>query len=78
VVSLVAAAWCIECGCPPDVALTIERRGVLAHYGACWDHVSIVCSRARTDVEQIDAQDVQRLLDDQLDDQLPLSLWVPE
>ena len=41
------AVWCVMCGAVPDVALTIERGGVLAHYGACWDHVSAVAARAR-------------------------------
>ena len=41
------AVWCVMCGAVPDVALTIERNGVLAHYGACWAHVGAVAVRAR-------------------------------
>lgn len=41
------AVWCVVCGAVPDVALTIERNEVLAHYGACWAHVGEVTARAR-------------------------------
>lgn len=41
------AVWCLVCGAVPDVAVTIERNGVLAHYGACWEHVGEVTARAR-------------------------------
>ena len=44
------AVWCIACGATPDVAITVERSGVLAHYGACWDHVATVALRARDDL----------------------------
>jgi hypothetical protein len=36
------------------VALTIERNGVMAHYGACWDHVGVVAARARREVHAAD------------------------
>ena len=52
-----AAVWCVTCGAVPDVAVTVERRGVLVHYGACWSHVTSVAERARLDVEQIDSRD---------------------
>lgn len=45
-----AAVWCLACGAPPDCAITIERNGVMAHYGACWDHVVTVAHRARDEV----------------------------
>jgi hypothetical protein len=51
-----AAVWCLACGAPPDVALTIERHHVLAHYGACWAHVVTVAQRARDDVQAADAR----------------------
>lgn len=53
-----AAVWCVACGAVPDVAITIERNGVLAHYGACWDHVAQVASRARGDVQLADERPV--------------------
>lgn len=59
--SLAAAAWCVACGAPPDVALTIERRGTLAHYGACWDHAAGIIARARADAARLDAEDRARL-----------------
>jgi hypothetical protein len=46
-----AAVWCIACGKRPDVALTIDYGGTLAHYGACWDHVATVALRARSDLQ---------------------------
>lgn len=58
-----AAVWCIACGATPDVAITLERRGVLAHYGSCWDHVAIVAVRARRDASRIDAEDQARALE---------------
>lgn len=60
-----AAAWCVTCGAVPDVALTVERRGALMHYGACWHHVTSVAERARRDVERIDAADRRSALDAQ-------------
>ena len=47
-----AAVWCVMCGAMPDVALTIERDGVMAHYGACWDHVTAVAARARRETSR--------------------------
>ena len=38
------------------VVLTVEREGVLIHYGACWDHVAYVADRARRDIDHIDAR----------------------
>ena len=52
---LASAAWCIGCGALPEVVITLERRGVMMHYGACFDHVLQVAERARRDVERIDA-----------------------
>lgn len=46
-----AAVWCIACGKRPDVALTLDYGGVLAHYGACWDHVATVARRAQADLQ---------------------------
>lgn len=43
------AVWCVACGGQPDVAITIERRGVLAHYGACFTHIEAVAERVRYD-----------------------------
>lgn len=52
--SLAAAVWCVACGAPPTVTVTLERNGTLAHYGSCWDHVATVAARARADAERID------------------------
>ena len=52
--AVAGAVWCVVCGAMPDVALTIERRGVLAHYGACWAHVLPVAIRARADTAAAD------------------------
>jgi hypothetical protein len=46
-----AAVWCIACGARPDVALTLDYGGTLAHYGACWDHVATVARRAQADLQ---------------------------
>lgn len=52
--SLQAAAWCIACGALPEVVVTVERNGVLAHYGACAAHIEAVAMRVRTDLAAID------------------------
>lgn len=44
-----AAVWCVACGGPPEVAISIERNGVLAHYGACLEHVEAVARRVRAE-----------------------------
>jgi hypothetical protein len=49
--TLDAAVWCIACGKRPDVALTLDYGGTLAHYGACWDHVATVARRAQADLQ---------------------------
>lgn len=49
-----AAVWCVTCGRAPDCVLTLERDGVLMHYGSCWSCVPRVADRARYDVERID------------------------
>jgi hypothetical protein len=52
-----ATVWCIQCGATPTVAVTVERRGVLMHYGSCWAHVAQVAERARRDTAEIDRID---------------------
>lgn len=52
--SLQAAAWCVTCGATPEVVVTVERNGVLAHYGACVAHIELVATRVRTDLAAID------------------------
>lgn len=47
--SVAGAVWCIHCGAPPDVAISIERNGVIAHYGACFAHIEQVAARVRSD-----------------------------
>jgi hypothetical protein len=59
-VTVAAAAWCVTCGAQPDVAVTVERRGTMMHYGACWQHVTTVAERARLDVARIDRNDADR------------------
>lgn len=54
-----AAAWCVACGQMPDLAITIERRGVMMHYGSCWSHVIEVAMRAHGDALRIDAEDAR-------------------
>jgi hypothetical protein len=34
-VTVAASVWCVICGGPPELTVTIEVAGVLAHYGAC-------------------------------------------
>jgi len=60
--SLEAAAWCIVCGAAPTVAVTVERRGALMHYGSCWAHVAEVAARAQGDTARIDDEDRRRAL----------------
>lgn len=45
--SVAASAWCVICGAPPDATITTETNGVLAHYGACWNHLHAAAHRAR-------------------------------
>jgi hypothetical protein len=45
-----AAQWCICCGGPPECAITVERNGVFAHYGACFEHVHEVADRMLVDM----------------------------
>ena len=54
--ALDAAAWCIKCGALPELAITVERRGVLAHYGSCWQHVTDVADRARYDAARAELE----------------------
>ena len=46
------AMWCIECGAMPDTVITVERTGVLGHYGACFAHIEAVARRVRADAER--------------------------
>jgi hypothetical protein len=57
--SLGAAAWCIVCGAAPTVAVTVERRGVLMHYGSCWAHLAAAAARAQADTARIDDVDAE-------------------
>lgn len=41
--------WCMACRGPSDVTISWPRRGTIAHYAACWDHVDVVVARARSD-----------------------------
>lgn len=52
--SLEAAAWCLTCGALPEVVVTVERGGVLAHYGACAAHIEAVATQVRADLAAID------------------------
>lgn len=53
--TVAGAVWCVVCGEPPTVTVTLERHGTLAHYGSCWDHVAQVAARARADARRIDS-----------------------
>ena len=51
---IASAAWCIACGQAPLVAISYERDGVMAHYGACRVHVLVVAERAMHDLDRLD------------------------
>ena len=55
--SVEASAWCIigNCPQPPEIVLTYERHGIMAHYGACREHVHHVADRVLYDLARIDA-----------------------
>jgi hypothetical protein len=52
--SVAASVWCVACGGPPELTITFERHGVLAHYGACRHHATLVAARAVIHLERID------------------------
>ena len=46
----------------PIVAISWERKGTMAHFGACRAHVLVVAERALYDLDRIDAEEEQRSL----------------
>lgn len=56
------AVWCVDCGRSPEAVITVERRGVMMHYGTCWQHLSAVAARAQSDAGHLDAQDRQAMI----------------
>lgn len=50
--TVAGAVWCLTCGGPPEVAFTVERNGVLGHYGACFTHLEAVAGRVRREHAQ--------------------------
>lgn len=55
---IAASVWCVACGEPPLVVISYERRGVMAHYGACRTHVVAVAERTLHDLDRVDADKV--------------------
>ena len=60
---IASAAWCLSCGKSPVVAISYERKGIMAHYGACAVHVLEVAERALHDLDRIDTQKVAGYID---------------
>ena len=60
---IASAAWCLSCGELPLVAISYERKGIMAHYGACRAHVLVVAERALHDLDRIDVQKVAGYID---------------
>jgi len=55
--SVDASAWCVACGRKPQLVVSFERRGVMASYGACIDHIHQVADEAVNDLGPIGTQD---------------------
>ena len=51
--SVTAAQWCICCGAAPECVITVERNGVLAHYGSCFAHLHPVATRMLSDLRAV-------------------------
>lgn len=43
---------CIACGHPSEVSISMERNGVIAHYGSCYAQIERVARRVRGDAGQ--------------------------
>ena len=53
---IASAAWCVACGELPVVAISYERKGIMAHYGACALHIHDVADRVLHDLDRIDTE----------------------